>query len=109
MHSPRQGSTTNPLPALNGRVPFGAEHSRRKRGVAVSGGEFRRGTAFIGEYPTGHTSPVVGQRDVEAVVVDPGPGRVGPEQHRRCQQNRVVEVSRQLTDVEFGALPVDAR
>jgi hypothetical protein len=105
----RDGPLTPELPAGHGSRPSGSDGTTGQGRVPIGGAEVRGCTPLVNPHPGRDGQGGVGQRHLEAPVVDLRPGRGRSQQHRRGDEDGVVQPCHQLPDVELGALPVGHR
>ena len=84
-------------------VPPRTDGTPGQGGPAVEGGEVDRCAPIVERDLCGDLTTSVGQTHLEGVLSGSRPRRVRSEHHRGCQQDRIVEIGRQLTDVELLA------
>lgn len=110
-HNGHEGTTRRPvtthiddLPASNRRHPRGPDQSSRQRRPPVSCAEVMWPPVGVEHDACLDSVTAVYNSDVECVAgAGRGPRRGRVEQHRRCEQNCVVELGDQFADVEFRA------
>jgi hypothetical protein len=97
------------LPALHRRVPFGADEAAGQVGVPVGGAEVACCALIVDVYPARDAVAAVVQGHVECLITGGRLRRHGREQHRRSQEQGIIQVGGELADVEFLAVAVGDR